>query len=126
VSSSARAVASWYGIHDPLLSPQFREAGSPLRNALGAEDRWFTPSDHIRPDSPPTFLLHGTADTTVPVEQSTSLAKTLTEQRVPHELMLVEGGHHDFSEMCTRTDALRRTYDFLQRHLVRVDEGPSR
>lgn len=112
-----RAVASWYGIHDPLRSPGFREPGSPLLTALGPVEQWFTPSDHIRSDSPPMFLLHGTADTTVPVEQSISLAETLTELGVPHELMLVEGGHHDFSEMCTRTDALRRTYDFLQQHL---------
>lgn len=30
----------------------------------------------------------------------TPLAKTLTEQGVPHELMLMEGGHHGFSELC--------------------------
>lgn len=116
------AVASWYGMHDPLIEPRFREPNSPLRSALGPFDddggRWFRPSDHITPTSPPTFLLHGTEDDVVPVEQSLSLARTLTEHGVAHELMLVEGGHHDFAEMSTRTDALERTFDFLHRHLL--------
>jgi len=126
-SAGICAVASWYGMHDPLISAGFRASGSPLRTALGAPDeeggRWFRPADHITPDSPPTFLLHGTDDRVVPVEQSLSLAATLAEQGVEHELMLVEGGHHDFAEMCTRTDALARTADFLHGHLLRAAAG---
>jgi acetyl esterase/lipase len=124
VSEGICAVASWYGMHDPLISAGLRASGSPLRAALGAPDeddgRWFRPADHITPGSPPTFLLHGTEDRTVPVEESLSLAVTLAEQGVPHELMLVEGGRHDFAEMSTRTDALERTSDFLHRYLLRA------
>ncbi len=118
------AVASWYGMHDPLISAGLRASGSPLRAALGAPDeeggRWFRPGDHITPGSPPTFLLHGTDDRVVPVEQSLSLAATLAEQGVPHELVLVEGGRHDFAEMSTRTDALERTADFVHGHLLQA------
>lgn len=116
------AVASWYGMHDPLRSPELRAPGSPLHTAFGAPgadgSRWFRPADHITAESAPTFLLHGTDDRVVPVEQSVSLAATLAEQGVPHEFMLVDGGHHDFAEMSTRTDALTRTYDFLHGHLL--------
>ncbi|MCJ1712933.1 alpha/beta hydrolase [Curtobacterium sp. VKM Ac-2922] len=112
------AVVSWYGMHDPTITRAFDQPTSPLRTALGPDtDQWFRPGDHITPGAPPTFLLHGTADRVVPVEQSLSLARTLEEQGVEHELMLVEGGQHSFAEMSTRTDALERTFTFLQRHL---------
>ncbi len=40
------------------------------------------------------MLIHGTADTDVPYEQSTMMAAALAEHDVPHELVTVEGAEH--------------------------------
>lgn len=121
------AVASWYGIHDPAQSPAYRAPDSAIRAALGSPGgegpRWFQPSDHINSGSAPTFLLHGTEDTIVDVEQSRALARSLTQHGVEHELMIVRGGTHSFSQMCTRTDALKRTNTFLRHHLAAARHG---
>lgn len=125
VEEHVSAVASWYGMHDPSITRAFEEPSSPLPTALGPDrDTWFRPGDHITPEAPPMFLLHGTADSVVPVEQSLSLARTLEEQGVEHELMLVEGGQHSFAQMSTRTDALERTFNFLHSHLAEPAQPP--
>ncbi|TWE11454.1 alpha/beta hydrolase [Rudaeicoccus suwonensis] len=122
-----RAVASWYGIHDPLRSSKFRASGSPMRATLGPPDdeggHWYKPSDCIGPQSPPMFLVHGTDDQVVPMEQSVALAETLDEVGVPYELMLIEGGRHDFAQTSTCTDALQHTLDFLYNHLIKSDDS---
>ena len=42
----------------------------------------------------PILLLHGTADTTVPVDQTTRLAEQFEKLGIPHRLELIEGGGH--------------------------------
>lgn len=117
-----RAGVSWYGVHDPALTPAYEHPDSPIRAVLGPGPseggRWFQPSDHIRADSAPTLLVHGTADQVVEVRQSLALAAELERQGVPHELLLVRGAGHSFADMCTRTNALARTTSFLRTHLV--------
>ncbi len=46
----------------------------------------------------PTMLVHGTKDAVIKVEQSGVLAERLKKARVPHELVLVEGGAHLLSK----------------------------
>ena len=44
---------------------------------------------------PPTLLLHGTDDTTVPVGEALRVDSTLVRLRIPHELVVYRGqGHH--------------------------------
>lgn len=45
---------------------------------------------------PPTLILHGMADTVVPVSQARALDSLLTTQGVPHRLELLEGQGHWF------------------------------
>ncbi|NGN94150.1 alpha/beta hydrolase [Nocardioides sp. KC13] len=117
-----RAAVSWYGVHDPARSERYRDPDSPIRHAFGPGDDgaapWPRPSDHVHPGSAPMLLIHGTEDEVVDVEQSQSLARELVKQGVPHELALVKGGRHSFAQMCTRTDALARTFSFLEQHLT--------
>lgn len=46
------------------------------------------------PRNVPILMMHGTADTVVPVEQSISLSRRFDQLRVPHRLELIEGGKH--------------------------------
>jgi acetyl esterase/lipase len=52
--------------------------------------------DERKREYPPTFFLHGTGDTAVPVEQSSMMAKKLRELGVPVGEAYCEGGQHCF------------------------------
>ena len=62
-----------------------------------AEQRWFDrycPIRNVTRAWPPTMLVHGTADTDVPYQQSEMMAKRLSEAHIEHEFVTVpEGGH---------------------------------
>lgn len=121
------AAAVWYGVHDPGRSESYREPDSVIRAAFGSPDRadspWIRPSTFVRPTSAPMLLLHGTEDETVDFEQSTVLAETLADMGIDHEFLAVEGGSHSFAQMCTRSDALDRTFTFLETRLRSAAEA---
>jgi len=52
--------------------------------------------EQVTKETPPTFLVHTTADTAVPVENSISFATALRKAGVPFELHLYERGPHGF------------------------------
>jgi acetyl esterase/lipase len=61
------------------------------------EDRWFDrycPIRNVARQYPPVMLVHGTADTDVPYEQSKLMAGRLREAGVEHQLVTVTGGGH--------------------------------
>jgi acetyl esterase/lipase len=60
---------------------------------------WFapySPAENVGGDYPPTLLLHGTADTDVPYEQSVHMAGRLAEAGVEHEFITIKDGPHGF------------------------------
>ena len=65
---------------------------------------------------PPTLLLHGEADSTVPVSEAQKVEALLKRLGTPHELKIYPGQGHSFRGMA-QMDALTRTLRFLNRHL---------
>lgn len=53
-----------------------------------------SPITYVNKNSPPTFIVHGDADPTVPYQQSVDLHKKLAEAGVTTEFMTVSGGLH--------------------------------
>ena len=53
-----------------------------------------SPITYVNKNSPPTFIVHGDADPTVPYQQSVALHKKLKEAGVTTEFITVEGGLH--------------------------------
>jgi acetyl esterase/lipase len=53
-----------------------------------------SPIAHVSAASPPTLLVHGDADDTVPYEQSVALEAALRRANVPVKLVRVPGGAH--------------------------------
>ena len=51
---------------------------------------------NVTSDYPPTVLMHGTADTDVPYEQSVNMAEQLKLHSVDHELITIPNGEHGF------------------------------
>ena len=61
------------------------------------EDKWFdaySPIRNVTRDFPPTMLVHGTADTDVPHEQSVRMAARLKAANVEHRFVSVPDGGH--------------------------------
>lgn len=54
----------------------------------------YMPVRNVDKDFPPTLLIHGTADTDVPYEQSTLMVGQLKRHGVEHRLITIEGGEH--------------------------------
>lgn len=75
---------------------QVREAvrASGLGEMILSHLRSLSPIQHVRRDLPPFLLIHGTADTVVPYEQSVRMLERLKAAGVPAELVTVEHGGH--------------------------------
>ena len=54
----------------------------------------FMPVVNVGAGYPPTLLIHGTADTDVPYEQSTMMAEALGRTGGEHVLITIDGGEH--------------------------------
>ena len=78
------------------------------RTALTQEDKslWdmLSPQKHVTKDSPPTFLVHGTNDRTVPVMNSILYYQACVKAGVPAEMHILENGPHGFGMGLTQND----------------------
>lgn len=101
---SVSAVVAFYCPSDlESLAQQSRSIPEAVRQAVLASGlgdvildrlRHLSPLQHVRPDLPPFLLIHGTADTLVPYDQSQRLQAKLRESGVPCELIPIKGGGH--------------------------------
>lgn len=109
ISDKVQAVVDMYGISDVRTRKNIAPDGTPL--AIGTQSKSVfgdkpdvtdadfalaSPTAHISASTPPTLIMHGTADTTVDRDQSITLDKRLTEQKVEHQLVIVPGVGHTF------------------------------
>jgi carboxymethylenebutenolidase len=65
----------------------------------------------------PVLILHGEADTTVPVEEAYHLQRLLEKKGIPYEMQIYPGAGHGFTGEIWQ-DAGRRSLFFLRRHLA--------
>jgi acetyl esterase/lipase len=89
VDTSVKAAVPLYGVYDWVDEERTGHSALPrmleriVVKAKFADDdtpyREASPMYQVRPDAPPTFLLHGTNDSLVPVEQGRAFAKRLRE-----------------------------------------------
>ncbi len=76
----------------------------------------YMPVKNVDAAYPPTLLIHGTADTDVPYEQSQMMAEEFRKHGVEHELMRVEGAEHGLAgaEEGVREEAYRAAVRFVK------------
>ena len=79
--------------HDRPRSPASLLVGGPLPEVREAALR-ASPVWHVSPDDPPCLLVHGTADSSVPVEQAVRLDAALSAVGVPSTLLLLDRAGH--------------------------------
>lgn len=65
----------------------------------------------------PVLILHGDADTTVPVEEAYHLQKILEKKSIPYEIQIYPGAGHGFTGDVWR-DAGMRSLAFLKKYLA--------
>ena len=65
----------------------------------------------------PVLILHGDADSTVPVEEAYHLQKVLEKKSMPYEMQIYPGAGHGFSGDVWR-DAGMRSLAFLKKYLA--------
>jgi acetyl esterase/lipase len=88
---------------------------------LGAELSAASPVTYVAPGDPPFLLLHSTDDEIVYPQQSNELSRDLAGNGVPHQLLIVKGGGHEFDnpgEQPTQAGITRAVADFFVRTLV--------
>jgi len=76
-----------------------------------------SPVTYVDRDDPPLLILHGTADKTVPVDQSRLFAAKLREAGARHELVIVEGAPHTFHLQPKQRDLRPLVLGFFDQHL---------
>jgi dipeptidyl aminopeptidase/acylaminoacyl peptidase len=74
-----------------------------------------SPARQVTPNAPPFLLIHGNADTIVPIQQSERLASELKKNNVPVELIVKAGGGHPW---LTIHEEVRKLADWFDRQLV--------
>jgi acetyl esterase/lipase len=84
-------------------APELYRAGSPLT--------------HVDKNDPPVLILHGTADTTVPVADSEALAAAMQAAGAPHELVIIPEAPHSFHLQPKQRDLRPLVLGFFDKHL---------
>lgn len=136
-SSRVSAVVDLYGITNVATRRKPDKTGAPtgepskksaLVTATADEDpelwKLISPVTHVKKDSPPTLILHGTADTTVDRDQATELADKLKSVGAKYEIIMLEGIGHTFDLQSWRKKPLPQdlrpvVVGFFDKHLKR-------
>ena len=76
-----------------------------------------SPMAHVRNVKTPTMILHGQADTRVPIAQAQEFYMALKERNVPVEFVVYPREGHGFTEPRHNLDRVRRYVRFFARYL---------
>ena len=70
-----------------------------------------SPARLVTPKAPPFLLIHGDADTVVPLQQSEVMLESLKQANVPAELIVKKGGGHPWLTMHEEVQVLADWFD---------------
>lgn len=117
-SSSVQAVVDFFGPSDMLTQPKVKQQ---LTNKVFIEfARLISPVVYVDKNDPPLLIYHGTADRTVPIQQSRIIYdkyKELGLEVTKHE---IEGAGHGFKPAELPPDkATKEMKEFFDKHLLK-------
>lgn len=111
------AIVAYYPPVDlrPRVGPSER---FPALNFSADAAAAISPILFVTKDDPPTMLIHGDADTLVPLADSEILAKELSGKGVEYDLLVIAGGDHGFRTPSHRAEATRAMVAWFKAHLL--------
>jgi acetyl esterase/lipase len=130
-SDCVQAVVGWFGIYDFSTIPPQASAGSSLDSperlflgcggqpCTGERQRFASPITYLDRTDPPMLLMHGSADSTVPVGQTEEFAKAAQAAGVRVRKIIEPGINHSWigpnAEATRKTslEALATSIDFI-------------
>jgi len=132
-SSRVQAVVDLYGPTD--LTDDFAKSRKEVRNLMGGKKfdeapdayRLGSPVTHVTKDDPPTLILHGSIDTTVPIHQAELLVDKLNAAGVVYEYDRVEGWPHTMDlDADVNSHCIAKMFEFLDKNLGAQAETESK
>lgn len=95
-SSRVKTVVAYYPPTDlrRMTGPSERFPALDFDNALAAG---ISPILHVDPNDPPVLVIHGDADTLVPISSGRAIHEALTAAGVRNSFIVIEGGDHGFT-----------------------------
>lgn len=76
-----------------------------------------SPAKHAANTSAPILLIHGKDNTNVPIYQSEIMRDALAAANKPHEFVALEGQGQTITSGEARTELLRRSIEFIDKHI---------
>ncbi len=108
--------SSWEGRVPPVSYSSLPMFTKPRAEAPRLWDS-ASPIKQLSPDDPPMLILHGTADTTTPLDQSIRLDQAAKKIGVQSRLIIVEGAPHSFHLQPKQRDLRSEVIGFFDQHL---------
>jgi acetyl esterase/lipase len=102
VSDCVQGAVTWYGVFDMTRLPAPAGLTALGQFVCGAATcpeatvRAASPITYVSHSSPPMLLIHGSADRTVPTDQSVEMHRALTAAGVQAKLVIIPGVDHSF------------------------------
>jgi acetyl esterase/lipase len=115
-SCAIQCTVDMYGPADLEHWKDIAALGKTLKDAPDLY-RQFSVLPHLDKNDPPFLILHGTADKTVPLEQSKILDAALEKMGIEHRLEIVEGAPHSFHLEPKQKDLRPLVLAFFAKHL---------
>ena len=121
-SACVKGAVIWYGVSDLTPMAAFGDVDKYLGcsgNRCASAAKAASPVSYVDALTPPFFIVHGTADRAVPVQQSMELHDAIVRAHGSAELLLLRDIDHSFigkTPEATRNasrDAWQRTLDFI-------------
>jgi acetyl esterase/lipase len=122
------AIVDWYGITDVNDLLDGANMKTYAVTWLGSQTdreqiaRSVSPLTYVRAGLPPTIMIQGDADPTVPYAHSVRLHKALDDARVPNELVTIPGGKHGRFSASEMDMAYTHVWAFLGKYVPGISQ----
>lgn len=116
-SCRVQAIVPMYGAHDLVARSKQKKLWETMTASQRKLCQAASPVTYASKDDPPTLILHGTADTTVPTKQSQLLHEALRNAGVSTTLVIVKDAPHSFHLQPKQRDLRPLVIDFFDKHL---------
>jgi alpha-L-fucosidase 2 len=136
-AGSVKAVVAFYTPTDLVslmknstyIPAQIRDrvVGTPWERLVLAGLAQLSPADNVRRNMPPFLFIHGTADSLVPISQSTTMCKRMREAGASCEVYPIEGAGHGIRWWTASEGAIadKKMVEWLERELSNSAASPT-